>query len=420
MGTYINRKTGSRQIIDILSPLGGCALYNNVRLYEASVILDPTKLHCDDTFLQFVYDHTDNNVQTLSGRDTFHNSGGIAIQTPHLSMGMSAATLKLKYMPSTVEIAYQKRITIVPYREPAISGLKQVEYAYISSLDILDPPAVPSTYIAYLWAKVAKIPKIPSWRGFMEALTHEESFDTSRITCLPFIQGPPSNNATIYTALKNSVEECSRINQQTVFVTFDQPLYFKARAIVAGLQNDPDSPMKNVVVRLGGFHLFMSYLGAIGYVISGSGLEDLWSVAHASESMKKMMTGHSFARSVRAHILSFTALAEVICNGMASKKEWVSIAGNLQNWSGKDERPLLGDFKSDTSQRMADEFDAELARLESVSPTAKLWVLYMRCVVVFLQFMEAERSGNWRLHLGAVEKMLLLFHIRTNDSFVRI
>lgn len=50
------------------------------------------------------------------------------------------------------------------------------------------------------------------------------------------------------------------------FVTFDQPLYVKARDIVSA--KGADSDFRNVIVRLGGFHLLMSFLGSIGFYLS--------------------------------------------------------------------------------------------------------------------------------------------------------
>ena len=51
-------------------------------------------------------------------------------------------------------------------------------------------------------------------------------------------------------------------------VTFDQPLYVKAVEIV---ESSHDLKQK-LFIRLGGFHLLMSYLGSIGNIMDGSGL----------------------------------------------------------------------------------------------------------------------------------------------------
>jgi len=78
-----------------------------------------------------------------------------------------------------------------------------------------------------------------------------DQYERSRTVTLPFINLDPSNLSTIYTA------QCEKHGLQVCPVTFDQPLYIKAAEIVASAQD-----LDKVVVRLGGFHLLMSYLGS--------------------------------------------------------------------------------------------------------------------------------------------------------------
>ena len=72
-----------------------------------------------------------------------------------------------------------------------------------------------------------------------------------------------------------AMEKCSETRQKVAIVTFDQSLYWKAQQIVSRAESE--SPLKNVVVRLGGFHLLMSFMGAIGNIMAGSGLEEIFS-----------------------------------------------------------------------------------------------------------------------------------------------
>src|ERR1043165_6660421 len=119
---------------------------------------------------------------------------------------------------------------------------------------------------------------ILGWNVYMERGTANKSYDKSHIVFLPFTNSPRSNYVTIYTVLLSAMEKCKSLNQKTCFVTFDQPLYIKARDMVSSL-NDPSMP--NVTFRLGGFHLIMSFLGAIEFIMSGSGLKDLFSTVYA-------------------------------------------------------------------------------------------------------------------------------------------
>ena len=90
-------------------------------------------------------------------------------------------------------------------------------------------------------------------------------------------------------------------------VTFDQPLYIKAADIIAASDD-----LTKVFVRLGGFHLLMSFMGSIGYIMAGSGLEELWESVYAKGSVVHMMSGHAYSRALCAHFLTQSALAKIL------------------------------------------------------------------------------------------------------------
>ena len=108
-------------------------------------------------------------------------------------------------------------------------------------------------------------------------------------------------------ALCFAQSQCEKHDLRICAVTFDQPLYIKAAEIVASSQD-----LDKVIVRLGGFHLLMSYLGSIGHIMDGSGLAELWETVYTKGSVIHMQSGHAFSRSLRAHILTASALIGVL------------------------------------------------------------------------------------------------------------
>ena len=90
-------------------------------------------------------------------------------------------------------------------------------------------------------------------------------------------------------------------------MTFDQPSYQKASEIVAASPSH-----ENVAVRLGGFHLLMSFVGAVGNIMAGSGLEELWRRSFAPSSVHHMVSGHAYSRALRALFLTQKALATIL------------------------------------------------------------------------------------------------------------
>ena len=95
----------------------------------------------------------------------------------------------------------------------------------------------------------------------------------------------------------------------TCFVTFDQPLYIKARDIIACT---PLSDKSFIVPRLGGFHMLMSYFGCIGYIMGGSGIKEALSTIYAEKTVDMIFTGHVYAIAVRAHSHLQLALIKLI------------------------------------------------------------------------------------------------------------
>ena len=136
------------------------------------------------------------------------------------------------------------------------------------------------------------------------------NFETTHLLALPFINLDPGNLSTIYTALLHAVEGTKSQKQTHCVVTFDQPLYMKAVEIVAA--GGEESPLSKVVVRLGGFHLLMSFMGAIGTIMRGSGLEELWATIYAATSERHMLSGHAYYRALRAHFLTQAALTRIV------------------------------------------------------------------------------------------------------------
>jgi len=69
--------------------------------------------------------------------------------------------------------------------------------------------------------------------------------------------------------------------------------------------------MQNVVVRLGGFHTEMSFLGCIGKLTDNSGLQELLATVFAANTVGHMMSGKAVGRAVRGHLFVNDALDHV-------------------------------------------------------------------------------------------------------------
>jgi hypothetical protein len=95
------------------------------------------------------------------------------------------------------------------------------------------------------------------------------------------------------------------MNIDTPDLTFDQPLYLKAVGIA--LKSNLD-----IVIRLGGFHTLMSFLGAIGHIMRGSGLEEVFGLIFGSNTVEHVMSGEAYDRAVRGHFHVHVALTNIL------------------------------------------------------------------------------------------------------------
>ena len=115
----------------------------------------------------------------------------------------------------------------------------------------------------------------------------------------------PSNMTCISSTLHYVCNQARAYNITPV-ITFDQLLYWKALIII---ESEPSwSPLKKIVLRLGGLHTEMSFLGCIGHLMAGSGLEQVLEVVYAENAVKHILSGKAIARAVRGNFMVHAAL----------------------------------------------------------------------------------------------------------------
>lgn len=155
----------------------------------------------------------------------------------------------------------------------------------------------------------------------------------------------------------------------------------------------------------------MSFFGAIGYIMQGSGLKEVLSEIYAPKSLKKMLNGHAYARALRAHTLLQLTLALTILKELAiddgMNADLIITVENIL-----DKTLLYYDIENDKeiSELLLDLFNKKLMEYQKRGPTAQLWVQYFRMVSIAKEFIRAERMGDWQAHLNCVKEMLPYFH----------
>ena len=122
---------------------------------------------------------------------------------------------------------------------------------------------------------------------------------------LPMIDLNSSDKTCIYSTLHFICTEAKR-NGMTPVLTFDQPLWWKALSIISS--EPKDSELHAIVLRLGPFHLEMSFLVCIGHLMQESGLHEVLSTVYAPNAVSTMLQGKDVLRTVRGYFLVDAAL----------------------------------------------------------------------------------------------------------------
>ena len=96
----------------------------------------------------------------------------------------------------------------------------------------------------------------------------ETLYGTATVKFLLILDLNPSDETCIYSTLLFVIKEGQKIRILTPCITFDQPLWLK----VMGVIKEKDL---NIACHLARFHMLMNFLGSIGKLRVGSGLEEV-------------------------------------------------------------------------------------------------------------------------------------------------
>ena len=431
VAVQLHHHFASRFLIDSLHRHGFCCSYQEVQKFgQNAAVNQGTDIpsHTSE-FVQYVADNVDHNIRTLDGNDTFHGMGIIAAVTP----GTTQSQLVPRRQVNAEDISTAGCIQI--QHQGLANQEIEIKYNDIVIQKALDPTA----NLDILWKTSLLFGfSRPAWSGMMQFVHRGNHPGQSSVTFLPMIDMSSSDPTCIFSTLK-FVTEHARKHNVTPIITFDQPLWWKALTII--MSEPLGSDLREIVLRLGGFHTEMSFLGCIGTLMAASGLKELLEMIYAPNAVEHIFTGKAIARAVRAHLLVDAALNTLMLSkaltvpisGMQDtpnesaaaedEDEDEDVASNTPSTADPRQNPdlqearalydeLINKKKSAEEISAADVLDRIKGHLQQQRDfmkddrTASLWLQYMDMVDILRMFIKAERTGNWRLHLQALSEML--------------
>ena len=411
LGVELEKSFGSKWLVNHLSRLGYCITNEEVLRFKESAIesVDVKNEDISACFMQWVADNVDHNIVTLTGNGTFHGMGIISITQPAIQH-QQQKVFRFPHRKKVSEVIKNKGIEMHHFIGSSRRGLSNLMLKSIRQLKT-DPTFVKEVDYNILWhtawfSSSLDNPR-PNWSGFMQDITSAVPVeDKSLVSFLPIIDMNPSDESCIYSTLLFIIEQAKSLNIAVPCVTFDQPLWLKAVGIIE------DSNL-NIVCRLGGFHTLMSFLGSLGHIMKGSGLEELFAEVYAEHTVVHMISGKAISRALRAHFLVESALVTLLVTMMREEEavgemDWEKFLSAL-SMEGKTKEQIEEQLVSDEFVKFHQLLSDRKTTLSAKSRTAKLWILYLDYISTIKKYIIAERTSNWALHLKTTKEILNLF-----------
>ena len=145
------------------------------------------------------------------------------------------------------------------------------------------------------------------WHGFNNKLA-KNPVESPKLAAMYFlghlIDSPPSHPDTVFTSMLYMSECITQQGMTYVNLSVDMQLYMVAQQIKWWNQQMFDK----IILRPGAMHVITSFLGCIGNLMKGSGLDIL--VGSAFGHITSIMNGKSWVMAMRAFRMVLVALLE--------------------------------------------------------------------------------------------------------------
>jgi len=265
-----------------------------------------------------------------------------------------------------------------------------------------------------------EIDQCPGWSGFFTSLS--PIIPQTKIGYGPMVPSGPTDPAVVHKGLEYIVQLTHKYGMKHAIVTADQAIYDIAYALRNSAKED-DPIYKNMILMLGGFHLAMNFIGAIGKIMRNSGAEDIISktkICKEGTANKIFGSSGDYYQSFRAHKLLHEAmeslhieafenwyiensannshdfgkvsdvLHDISTNFLSTPKTDRDLSSILPNESLKEFKKLVHDFDKASNER----------------PTHLYWCNYIQMIDILLCHTASQRLGLWDDYLAYCGKIL--------------
>lgn len=106
----------------------------------------------------------------------------------------------------------------------------------------------------------------------------------------------------------------------------------------------------------------MSFIGGIGYIMSGSGLEDIFKLIYADNYLQHIISGYAYGRAVRAHLLVHLSISKIIMDSIEFTDEERDCLDDIMN--GIDQTNVLESINNPLFKKISTKFEEYFWRVK--------------------------------------------------------
>ena len=267
----IRQISGCSALIDVLNGLGHCVSLSTTMSYDAAMAqmninssnLIPKEFVANEA-VNIVYDNIDFGEEI---HKQTHVINGIITQR--------ITSEKQVYREQVATIKKSQRTVKVPDSDvvPFSLGAKKMP-KFPNSVLVGNTTACETAQrldLAYVLIKSLPSDEriIPGWTGFSTIICEDVIPPVSRIGYLPVIDASPTEFATIHAISKRCTEIADKLQLQFATLVFGEAIYSKVQQV----RWKNDNFYNRFIVRLGEFHVIMSFLSSIARIFQDGGLK---------------------------------------------------------------------------------------------------------------------------------------------------
>lgn len=268
--------TGSRRMINILNRMGYCVSYNVAEEIETELAYSCSNesriLPFDlspEIVTHMAFDNYDQYVETTTGKDTLHDTVGIAFQNNSNAQELSMNPLQESINDVDIEVNQNqsRRRLYVPKFDATVAPYsnKNNPVTCFIGCDPTEPEnAKTITETNTLWMLHHALLKTDAKKWFAyytERLVDQNPIQ--KIGYLPIINASPTSDAVVFKTLEMALKLADECNQRYMIVTYDLAIASKAIKICA----DTDNKFDRLFINLGAFHIELAYFKVSIFIV---------------------------------------------------------------------------------------------------------------------------------------------------------